>query len=249
MPRFADAHKRTESAGSFSQGADVYDDIRPGYPAEVLELLTPRPVGPILDVGAGTGKLTASLPGEAWALDPSLDMIAHLRASLSVPAWLATAESTALPPRSVAAATCAQGWHWVDVPRASAELDRVIAPGGVLLLVWNTIDVRVPWVHRLTRIMHAGDVQKPGFYPDVAAPWRLADELRLTWSQHLLAEDLFRLMATRSYWLRATEKTRLKMTANLSWYLYEHLGMQEKTPVELPYRCDAFAYRRPTDAE
>lgn len=244
MPLFSSAQHRTHAADAFQQGADTYADVRPGYPPQVMELLTGLPDGPIVDIGAGTGKLTELLGGRAWALDPSWEMLRLLRASVSVPAWQATAEATALPDRSVAGATCAQSWHWVDVAEASAELDRIVRPGGVLLLVWNTIDVTDPWVHRLTRIMHAGDVHKPGFYPTVAPPWRLDRELRLQWQQTLLAGDLFRLMATRSYWLRSNERVRAKMTANLEWYLYEHLGFTAQTPVEIPYRCDAFAYRR-----
>lgn len=244
MPRFNSELQRVTSAEAFTQGARTYADIRPNYPNQVLQLLNPRPAGPILDIGAGTGKLTEQLPGEVWALDPSADMLSRLRASLNVPAWLATAEHTALPDASVAAAVSAQTWHWVNPQRASEEMHRIMRPDGPLVLVWNTIDVRIPWVHRLTRIMHAGDVQKPGFYPEVASPWHLDRELRLDFTQPLAAQDLFRLMATRSYWLRASASVREKMTANLSWYLYEHLGWNEKTPVELPYRCDAFSYRR-----
>ncbi|MFV8380081.1 class I SAM-dependent methyltransferase [Corynebacterium hindlerae] len=243
-PKFIGAEHRQYTAAAFHSGAETYADIRPGYPAEVIELLEPHPRGPILDVGAGTGKLTEQLPGEVWALDPSADMLGQLRASISVPVWQATAEATALPNNSVAAVASAQTWHWVDPEAASKEMARVIKAGGPLVLAWNTLDVRVPWVHRLTRIMHAGDVQKPGFYPDVAAPWRLSRELRLEWEQILQAKDLFRLMATRAYWLRNGSKVREKMTSNLSWYLYEHLGFEPEQPIALPYRCDAFRYER-----
>ncbi|MEJ5996662.1 class I SAM-dependent methyltransferase [Corynebacterium sp. H130] len=243
-PKFASTQSRLHSANAFQQGANTYADIRPGYPDAVLDLLEKRPKGPILDVGAGTGKLTELLPGEKLALDPSQDMLSQLRSSISVPAWQATAEATALPENSVAAVASAQTWHWVDPALASAEMARITKPGGPLMLVWNTLDVREPWVHRLTRIMHAGDVQKPGFYPEVAAPWKLTKELRLDWEQELQAKDLFRLMATRAYWLRNGEKVRQKMTSNLTWYLYEHLGFEPEQLIKLPYRTDAFRYER-----
>lgn len=243
-PKFATLAQKRTSAQAFETGADTYADVRPSYPDQVLELLSPRPEGPILDVGAGTGKLTQLLPGQRWALDPSRDMLGQLRASLSVPVWQATAEHTALPDHAVAAAVSAQTWHWVDVPAASAEMDRIIRPDGPLVLMWNTLDVRQPWVHRLTRIMHAGDVHKPGFYPEVAQPWQLARELRLEWTQSLRAKDIFNLMATRAYWLRNGDKVREKMMSNLTWYLYEHLEFTPEQLIELPYRCDAFRYER-----
>ena len=51
-------------------------------------------------------------------------------------------------------------------------------------------------------------------------------------------------MATRSYWLKANERTRAKMEANLSWYLFERLGFDPGDTVPLPYRTDAFVYER-----
>src|SRR5699024_1966265 len=111
---------------------------------------------------------------------------------------------------------------------------RVLRPGGVAVLVWNTLDVRVPWVHRLTRIMHAGDVQKPGFVPDVAPPLRIDRELRLEWEQRLTPEQIILLARTRSYWLRAKDATREKVEANLGWYLYDHLGFAPGEKVGFP---------------
>lgn len=161
-----------------------------------------------------------------------------------VPVWRATAEATGLADNSMDALTCAQSWHWVDVGAASAEADRVLRPGGRLVLCWNTLAVHHPWVLRLSRIMHSGDVQREGFYPDVAAPWRLASELRTEWCHLIAVEDCFALMSTRSYWLKANARTRAKMEANLTWYLYERLGFDPGDTIPLPYRTDAFVYVR-----
>lgn len=245
-PAFRDAAHRSAAALAFMQGARLYDDIRPTYPASVGELLdSPATVA---DIGCGTGKLTETLlsPGRrVLACDPSDDMVRVFATRLpEVPVWRATAEATALADASVDALTCAQTWHWVDVRAASSEADRVIAPGGELLLCWNTLDVRHPWVLRLSRIMHSGDVQRDGFYPEVNPPWALAREHRETWLMPMSTDGLFQLMATRSYWLRASEATRAKMRANLTWYLYERLGFDPGQVLPLPYRTDAFIYRR-----
>lgn len=245
-PVFADSAHRARSAGAFATGADAYDDVRPGYPAAVAELLAGAST--VLDVGAGTGKLTADLTAAGRtvvACDPSPDMCRVLRSKLGVPVWRATAEATALADASLEAVASAQTWHWVDVPAASAELARVVKPGGALLLVWNTLDVHAdPWVLRLARIMHSGDIHKEGFYPTVDAPWQLTAERRLSWAHTLTPEQLHVLMHTRSYWLRNGDAIHERMTHNLNWYLFEHMGFAPGQPLEIPYRTDAFLYRR-----
>lgn len=254
MPSFRDGVHRRVGAGAFghllSDGdAARYDDVRPGYPPEVVDLVGAAAAVPgdaldVLDVGAGTGKLTAALVAaghRVTAVEPGGEMLAALeRACPGVPRVRATAEATGLADGSFDAITCAQTWHWVDVPAASAEFARLLRPGGRIVLTWNTLDVRVPWVHRLTRIMHAGDVQKPGFVPDVAPPLRIVDELRLEWEQQLTPEQVVMLARTRSYWLRSKPETRDKVEANLRWYLHDHLGFAPGDVVPLPYRCDSF---------
>lgn len=245
-PAFRDRAHRTQAAAAFVRDAHRYDVARPTYPAAVAELLAG--CGEVCDAGAGTGKLTQLLHDVAratYAFDPSDDMVRVLRAQLpDVPVWRATAEATGLHGGAVDALACAQTWHWVDAEAASREADRVVRDGGALLLCWNTLAVRHPWVLRLSRIMHSGDVQREGFYPTVAAPWRLETELREEWVQMIAVEDCFELMATRSYWLKAGEATRARMEANLTWYLYERLGFERGQVIPLPYRTDAFVYRR-----
>ena len=229
-PTFRDSAHRSGAAEAFDRDATRYDAARPTYPAALSELVGP---GTVCDVGAGTGKFTQLLCDDSrsvLACDPSGDMTRVFHTVLpEVPVWRATAEATGLADDSVDALTCAQTWHWVDVHAASREADRVI---------------RHPWVLRLSRIMHSGDVQREGFYPEVSAPWRLTDELRQEWLHPIAVEDCFELMATRSYWLKANERTRAKMEANLSWYLFERLGFDRGDTIPLPYRTDAFVYER-----
>lgn len=248
MPAFRNGVHRAAGAGAFGDSlsdgdAATYDDVRPEYPPQVVELAGAAPLN-VLDVGAGTGKLTAALVAaghRVTAVDPGAEMLAALaRVCPSAARVRATAEATGLADGSFDAITCAQTWHWVDVPAASAEFARLLRPGGRVVLTWNTLDVRVPWVHRLTRIMHAGDVQKPGFIPDVAAPLHIVDELRTEWEQPLTPGRIIELARTRSYWLRSSPATREKVEANLRWYLHDHLGFAPGDLVSLPYRSDSF---------
>lgn len=245
QPRFRSTAQRARSAGAFVGSPRAYDDARPGYPDEVLDLLSGRQV--VLDVGAGTGKLAAPLARRGHrvlGLDPSAEMAGFLRGSAGIPAVRARAEALPLADASVDAAACAQTWHWLEHAAACRELDRVVRPGGVVVLAWNTIDVADPWVLRLARIMHSGDVLAEGFVPKTAGPWRVAETLRLRWAQEKTFADLVELTRTRSYWLRSREEIRSRVESNLEWYFFEHTGLSEDEAVALPYRTDAFVLRR-----
>ena len=111
----------------------------------------------MLDLGAGTGKLTTRLVErglDVVAVDPIPEMLEVLSNSLpDTPALLGTAEEIPLPDDSVDAVLVAQAWHWFDPERAVKEVARVLRPGGRLGLVWNTRDERLGWVKDLGRII------------------------------------------------------------------------------------------------
>ncbi|MGO2312586.1 MAG: class I SAM-dependent methyltransferase, partial [Brachybacterium tyrofermentans] len=156
---------------------------------------------------------------------------------------VAPAEATGLPDASAELVTVAQAWHWFDAEAASAEVTRLLAPGGVLALVWNMLDVTIPWVHRLSRIMHAGDIHREDFTPTVGPGLTLARRSVLQWEDPMPTGDIIDLARTRSYVITASEERRAKVLANLDWYLHDHLGHEPGSTVGIPYRTDLFLYR------
>ncbi|MEO8221552.1 MAG: class I SAM-dependent methyltransferase [Specibacter sp.] len=237
-----DAERRKHMAAAFLEGGEHYHQVRPGYPGDSLDWLmagSPRPIHDVLDVGAGTGKYTQLLAQHGWSLtavDPSADMLAQLAAVLPhTTTIVGTAEHLALPAHSVDLAVVAQAWHWCDPLAASTEIARVLRPGGTLGLVWNQLDVGIPWVHRLARIMHAGDVHKPDFRPAIGREFAAAEPRDSRWAQLLTPEGIMELAKSRSYYLKASEQVRTKVTANLQWYLFEHLGHSPQEELALPY--------------
>ncbi|HUZ15552.1 MAG TPA: class I SAM-dependent methyltransferase [Gaiellaceae bacterium] len=143
---------RAERARSFETVAEEYERHRPDYPTEAVAWAASRLAlesgSRVLDVGAGTGKLTRVLAAagfDAVAVEPGRAMLDQLR--LAVPeaeAHEAPAEAVPLPDASVDAAFAAQAFHWFDRERALPELQRVVRPSGGLALVWNWWDERDP---------------------------------------------------------------------------------------------------------
>ncbi|WP_232661569.1 class I SAM-dependent methyltransferase [Pseudonocardia sp. TRM90224] len=139
-------------ARSFGTVAADYARLRPDYPAVAVEwALAPTPGKVVLDLGAGTGKLTATLvtlPGVTiTAVDPDPAMLAELRALLpDVRALEGSAESIPLPDASVDAVVAGQAWHWFEPELAYPEIARVLRPGGVLAGLWNADDPNVEWL-------------------------------------------------------------------------------------------------------
>ena len=237
-----DAARRKHLAAAFMEGGGQYHSIRPGYPAESLDWLTEAATGHIhdvLDVGAGTGKYTQLLAGRGWsvtAVDPSADMLAELARDMPhATTMVGTAEHCGLPSSSMDLVVAAQAWHWCEPLASSTELARVLRTGGTLGLVWNQLDVAVPWVHRLARIMHAGDVLKPNFRPEIGPEFASAQAHTTRWVQIMTPAEIMELAKSRSYYLKAGEHIRAKVMGNLQWYLFEHLGHGPGTEIELPY--------------
>ncbi|RNL56995.1 class I SAM-dependent methyltransferase [Arthrobacter oryzae] len=231
--------RRRELGQSFQDGGEHYDRVRPGYPAESANWLIPAKAADAADVGAGTGKFTALLVASGLrtvAVDPSPDMLDQLRRALpGVSAVEGSAEHTGLDSTAFDLVTVAQAWHWCDPQQASAEIARILRPHGVLGLIWNQLDTSVPWVHRLSRIMHAGDVHKPHFKPAVGPEFTALESRLSRWEDPVTPEDIKELTKSRSYYLAATEATRAKVMGNLDWYLHEHLGHPRGAGLRLPY--------------
>jgi SAM-dependent methyltransferase len=165
----ADQHIPRAAADGFGSGADAYESARPSYPPDaVAEIVRVCGLGPgrrVLDLAAGTGKLTRLLVptgAEVVAVEPVAAMREVLTAVVpGVEALDGTAEAVPLPDASVDAVTVAQAFHWFDPPVALAEIARVLRPGGTLVLVWNTRDRSVDWVQRWSDLLVEGDGDRP----------------------------------------------------------------------------------------
>ncbi|HUC57815.1 MAG TPA: class I SAM-dependent methyltransferase [Streptosporangiaceae bacterium] len=162
------------AARGFGAEADAYDRARPSYPPDAIEwLVKGLGIGPgrqVVDLAAGTGKLTSLLAGagaDLIAIEPVASMRDRLRELLpQVPVLAGVAEALPLADRSVDAVIVAQAFHWFEAKRTMAELARVIRPGGRLGLLWNARDRSLEWVDQVWSVMDRVERH---------APWRAED--------------------------------------------------------------------------
>ncbi len=207
-------------AASFGSAADAYERGRPSYPAAALDWLLPRHARRVLDLGAGTGKLTRQLRDlelDVVAVEPSAGMREQLAQAVPGVALLdGTAESIPLPDHSVDAVLVAQAWHWVDPARAVPEVARVLTPRGRLGLVWNIRDERVGWVADLGRTMHRHGEEDGGDpAPVVGPPFGPLQRHQVEWGYRLSAAALVDLVASRSYVITLPSPQRTALLADV----------------------------------
>ncbi len=236
--RFAAADR----ARAFGGVADAYDRARPGYPAPAVRFAVGRDDATVLDLGAGTGKLTrtvAALGYATIAVEPDDAMREVLAASLpSVRALRGSAEAIPVEDSSVDAVLVGQAWHWFDHLRAATELRRIVRPGGCVALLYNTRDERLPWVARFAaatgeRFGTGSEVPQfdgvrgqPGFGP---VEHRLFEHV-----ERLAPDDLRALASSFSFVALLPEDERGAVLATVGQLARE--AVEADGTVALPYR-------------
>jgi SAM-dependent methyltransferase len=227
---------------SFGAAAQLYEQVRPGYPAEVVDLLVEPGARRVVDLGAGTGKLTRVLLErglDVVAVEPSSGMRAEFARVLpGVPVLAGRGEALPLDAGSVDAVVAGQAWHWVDPARAVPEVARVLAPGGSLGLVWNLRSTAERWVEELDRVL--GRTRAPGEGdpedPVVGLPFGPLEHHELAWRSEIGREEVVELVASRSYALVLDPPERDRLLAAVRRLLEEHPDTAGRDRVPMPYR-------------
>lgn len=235
------------AARGFESGAGPYEAARPGYPDEALQIVVDAfDLGPktrVLDLAAGTGKLTRRLV-ETGAEVVAVEPVAGMRSKLAevvpdVEVLDGASESIPLPDASVDVVTVAQAFHWFDAPAALTEIARVLKPGGGLALLWNERDESTPWVAEMSRIIrwHERTVSR---YQNVDWAQVVADHGSYTplqeqvvgWEQEMDREMLADRVRSISYIATMPVTARERLAAEV---VYTVRRLPE--PFPMPYLC------------
>jgi SAM-dependent methyltransferase len=227
---------RAAHAQSFGPAAEAYERGRPSYPAAALDWLLPAGQPRVLDLGAGTGKLTRQVRDRGLpvvAVDPSEGMLEQLRKSVpGVPALLGSAERLPVPDDSADVVLVAQAWHWVDRAAAVPEVARVLSPGGRLGLLWNLRDERADWVRRLGEIINSPENDRE---TTIGAPFGDVEIARFAWTETIGPERLIDMVASRSYVILLAPDERAALLTEVRKLMATHPDLVGRTEFALPY--------------
>jgi SAM-dependent methyltransferase len=233
----------SEQGRVFGKVAESYDRGRPHYPRDAVEWLVGPAPKSVLELGAGTGKLTRTLVElghDVHATDADPVMLEVLRRHLpDVRTSVGTAEQIPAPDLTYDVVVAGQAFHWFDPDKALPEIARVLNPGGTLALVWNERDESIPWVRKLGRIIESSlesmdpsePLQDSGLFEGVEHArygfWQQID-------QHVVVD----LVLSRSHIAaRSAEEREAKRREVLAFYDDYGRGMDG---MRLPYTCLAY---------
>jgi SAM-dependent methyltransferase len=228
---------------AFGTAADAYATGRPSYPRDAVEWALAPEARTVLDLAAGTGRLTSRLLElglDVIAVEPLAEMRAHIPAP-AVPLD-GSAEDLPLDDGSVDAVLVGQAFHWFDVPRATAEMRRVLRPSGTIGLFWNMLDDGEPWIDEFCDLVEAEE-RFSRLDPDQGPPYDV-DGLT-TPERHLFRHveryDVERLLAfvlSRSQTILSTDDKREQLVE----------GIRRIAPpgvFDVPLVCEAWRGVRP----
>jgi SAM-dependent methyltransferase len=237
---------------AFELVADLYERARPSYPPEAVEWtaerLDLRSGRVVLDLGAGTGKLSRALVAtgaDVIAVEPGDAMRAELeRAVPGVQALRGSAEDIPLPAASVDAITVGQAFHWFRYEEAIPELHRVLRPGGGVALMWNARDQESPIQREVNEFLapfipsERAAVVDSSKYLAASSLFGPIEERRFHFVQNLDADGLVTRLASTSFVAASTPAKQEEFERRLRELAARHGGV-----VAFAYVTDVYLSR------
>ena len=244
----------------FSSAAELYQQVRPNYPQEVVnwlkEDLNLDQSSKAVDLGAGTGKFLTYLKqatSHIIAVEPVTEMLEQLKiVHPEVQTLQAKSDQILLDSGSIDAVLCAQAFHWFANLETLTEIYRILKPQGHLGLVWNQRDESVAWVKALADLLATLEGDTPRFH---SGQWNLAFE----------DQSLFKLESTQTYTQLQTgtvenvvskrllstsfiaamsEHEQLKLKQKFEDIVFEYTGKKSQDEIIFPYVTYAYNFSK-----
>lgn len=250
------------AARGFDAAADVYERARPTYPDAavdwLVEALALVPSARVVDLAAGTGKLTRALVArgiDVVGVEPVEGMRARFRDVLpDVPVLDGTAEAMPLEEGSVDAVTVAQAFHWFRLPDALGEIHRVLAPRRRLGLIWNARDERVDWMRRLTEMIDPYEGDDIKIHRHRRGHWRaplwssplfsFVAEHEVTHAQKMDVPALIERIESTSFVAILEPDRRAALLDAIRALAGSHPDLAGRARFDFPYVCEAYVFER-----
>ncbi len=240
------------TATRFDPVAGPYARARPEYPPEAVARIGAvfglRADSRLLDLAAGTGKLTRSiravLPVRLIAVEPSREMRREFAtAAPGVPLVTGRAERLPIRDRSVRAVAVGQAFHWFRGPEATAEIARVLRPGGGIAILYNHRDTRVPWMARFDPLLHSIEPKVPESNRDGEWSAPVTDspdfgpltEERFPSVHPVSPEGLVDLAHSRSYVSAMAPEARSEFLDRVRAFVAHDPDLAGRPSIEVPY--------------
>lgn len=244
-----------DRALSFGSVAEDYEATRPGWPldpfSEVLAHFGVRDQPDVVDVAAGTGKLTrtlAQLAGTLVAVEPDASLRAVLERVLpEVGVFDGTAEALPVPSASADVVCAGQAFHWFDVEAALGEIARVLRPGGVVIACWNSPPEDGTWYDAVIDFLH---VANPDHLPARTRDWAVDfahpayGALFEATGRHVQASDherFARLLGTHSIINLLPPDRRAALIEEAVAVAVEQGAFGADGSCKIPWRCELYA--------
>ena len=244
----------------FSLGAELYQQVRPSYPPEIVVWLQDQlKVGEnstVIDLGSGTGKFLPFLlqtQAKVIAVEPVTAMREHLEQRYNTVECLQTSSDQLLvKDESINAIICAQSFHWFSNIETLTEMHRVLKPSGHLGLIWNQRDINVDWVQALADEIAPFEGDTPRYHSE-------------KWKQVFEQQQLFQFNGLQTFQLKHTgtveqvvskrllstsfiaampEHQQQQLKARFEQIVFDFTGQTAQDQIDFPYTTFAYHFQK-----
>jgi ubiquinone/menaquinone biosynthesis C-methylase UbiE len=244
----------------FSSAAELYQQVRPGYPQDIVSWLKDQlhlnENSSVVDLGAGTGKFLSSLQQittQITAVEPVAEMLTQLKQAFpDVNTLQAFSNDLPLASGTIDAVVCAQSFHWFASMDTLTEIHRILKPEGQLGLIWNQRDTRVDWVQALAELIAPMEQDTPrfhsGLWQNVFSDQTLFHAEPLHQFEHHQTGTVEQVVSKRllstSFIAAMPQEQQSQLKAQFEDIVFQHCGKRPQDEISFPYVTYAYNFTK-----